>query len=706
MKILLRTLPLICILIVLFNCTQKPNKSQIEYKYTNDLVKETSPYLLQHAHNPVNWKAWNNKTLEQAKKENKLILISVGYSSCHWCHVMEEESFENEDVAKLMNDNFVSIKVDREERPDIDQVYMSAVELMTGSGGWPLNCIALPDGRPVFGGTYFTKKEWMQALNQLAGLYKDEPEKIIAYADRLEEGIKNSDLITVNKEDAIFKKEDVVKAVTNWTTFLDFKEGGEKSDTKFPKPNNLSFLLRKAVEEDDLKIKQYVETTLTKMAYGGIYDQIGGGFSRYSTDKSWHIPHFEKMLYDNAQLVSVYSDAYLVSKNELYKEVVEETLAFIERKMLDKSGAFYSALDADSKNEKEELEEGAFYVWTKEELKTHLGKDYNLFKDYYNVNNKGFWEKKNFVLIKDKTDTNFAKENNISQSDLLAKIKDWKTTLLKVRSKRERPGLDKKALTSWNGLMLKGYVDAYRVFNNKHYLDIAIKNGEFILKSQLKKDGSLYRSYINKTSSINAYSEDYAMVIDGFISLYQVTLDEKWLKTANKLMHYTVAHFYDNTSGLFFFTSNDDASLITRKTDVLDRSIPSSNSVLAKNMFKLSHYFDNSHFKEKAKQMLNTIKPSIIQAPTGYSNWLDLMSNYTGTYYEFAISGKNALNQIKTLNQYYLTNVLIAGASKESDLPLMKARFVEDLTLIYVCVDSACKLPVTDVHKAVGQLKK
>ena len=463
--------------------------------------------------------------------------------------------------------------------------------------------------------------------------------------------------------------------------------------------------MRHAFETNDDKLNGYVNTTLTKIANGGIYDQIGGGFSRYSTDKRWHIPHFEKMLYDNAQLVSVYSDAYLITKNKLYKQVVEETLAFVEREMLDSSGAFYSALDADSNNKEGELEEGAFYVWTKEELQTLLDDDYDLFKDYYNVNNKGFWEKKNYVLIKNKTDEAFAKANSLSEAELQTKVKDWKKALLKVRNKRERPGIDKKALTSWNGMMLKGYVDAYRVFNNKHYLDVALKNGEFILKNQLKKDGGLYRSYISGTSSINAYSEDYAMVIDAFISLYQVTLDEKWLNTANKLMDYTVKYFHDEKSGMFFFTSNEDTGLIARKTDVVDKVIPSSNSVLAKNMFRLSHYFDNRDFKKKAKQMLNNIKPSITETPTGYSNWLDMMSNYTDTYYEFAISGNNALKEIKTLNQYYLPNILVAGSTKESTVPLMKDRFVDDITLIYVCVNSACKLPETDIHKAVGQLK-
>ncbi|MDO9038084.1 MAG: DUF255 domain-containing protein, partial [Lutibacter sp.] len=361
-------------MIILFtHANQKTTTKMPEHKFTNSLINETSPYLLQHAHNPVNWYAWNKETLALAKNENKLLLISVGYSSCHWCHVMEHESFENEEVAAVMNKHFVNIKVDREERPDVDQVYMNAVQLITGRGGWPLNCVALPDGRPIWGGTYFPKDNWISALEQLAKLYDETPEKAIEYAERLTDGVRNSDLVSLNENQVEFSKADLERSVREWKQNMDLDLGGRKGAPKFPMPNNYQYLLIYAVRSGDNEILDYVNTSLTKMAYGGIYDQIGGGFSRYSVDAKWHVPHFEKMLYDNGQLVSLYAEAYQATKNELYKKTVYQTLEFIERELTTQEGAFYSSLDADSINEEGKLEEGAFYVWTQNELKTILG---------------------------------------------------------------------------------------------------------------------------------------------------------------------------------------------------------------------------------------------------------------------------------------------------------------------------------------------
>ncbi len=676
-----------------------------EHLYTNALINETSPYLLQHAHNPVNWKAWNEKTLDIAKKENKLVVISIGYSACHWCHVMEEESFENDSVAKLMNENFINIKVDREERPDIDKIYMNAVQLMTGSGGWPLNCITLPDGRPIFGGTYFTKEQWVKVLEQLSKLYKNNPQKAIEFAEKLTQGIKESELITLNKEQAVFKDSEIKKIVDDWKNKLDFKNGGQGEAPKFPMPNGLSFLLRYSVQNKDSKLKYFVQNSLNKMAYGGIYDQVGGGFSRYSVDDKWHIPHFEKMLYDNAQLVSLYSDAYLLTKDELYKEVVFESLNFVERELMNSNGAFYSSIDADSNNKSGELEEGAFYVWTEKEIKKIITSDYTLFKDYYNISSYGYWEKDNYVLIKNQSDIEFAEKKGITIKDLKVKVSNWKSILFKARKKRISPRLDNKTLTSWNALMLKAYIDAYRVFKNPNYLHIAIKNAQFITSNQLKPSGGLYHNFKEGKSTINGYSEDYATVIQSLISLYEVTLNDKWLSVSKKLMDYTLVHFFDKKSGMFFFTSDEDKNLITRKMEVIDNVIPASNSILANNLFKLSHYYSDSNYANKAEQMLNNMINDIDKAPSAYSNWLNLMMNYTKPYYEVAISGKNALKKVEEFNQYFLPNVLIAGATNENKLPLLQNRFIEGETYIYVCVNGTCKLPVTDVKKAIDLLE-
>jgi uncharacterized protein YyaL (SSP411 family) len=676
-----------------------------KHKFTNDLINETSPYLLQHAHNPVAWKAWNDETLEHAKKENKLILISIGYSSCHWCHVMEHESFEDEEVAEIMNKNLINIKVDREERPDVDQVYMNAVQLMTGSGGWPLNCIALPDGRPVWGGTYFPKEKWMNALSQLSKMYQEKPEEMISYAEKLTEGIKRSDLVVLNKGDENFLIEDMNNAVIKWKDQLDFHLGGRNGAPKFPMPNSVQFLLRYAVQANDIQLMNYVNTVLTKMAYGGIYDQVGGGFSRYSVDKKWHIPHFEKMLYDNGQLVSLYSEAYQATKNELYKQIVYQTLEFIERELATSEGAFYSSLDADSLNTQGELEEGAFYVWTKQELQTILGNDFELFSDYYNVNSYGYWEKDNYVLIRRFSDDEFSKQEGITIAELTKKVKKWQSKLLEKRNKKNAPRLDDKSLTSWNALMLKGYIDAYSAFNEKRFLDKAIENAKFIYTKQLQEGGNLNHSYKKGVTSINGYLEDYSTVIDAYIKLYEATFNEHWLNTAKQLTDYTFDHFYDSEKSMFYFTSDKDSSLITRKMETEDNVISASNSIMANNLFKLSHYYSNNYYLKVSKQMLSNLKETAINYGSSYSNWLQLMSSFSGKYYEIAISGEDAFNNLVELNKQYIPNKLVAGSLKESNIPLMKGRFNLGKTLIYVCVNGACKLPESEMNKAVNQIQ-
>ncbi|WP_339656571.1 thioredoxin domain-containing protein [Flavobacterium frigidarium] len=697
------------VILVLFfifsSCKKANNDDKQEFKHTNDLIHETSPYLLQHAHNPVNWKAWNPETLKRAKDENKLIIISVGYSACHWCHVMEEESFQNDSVAKLMNDHFISIKVDREERPDIDQIYMNAVQLMTGSGGWPLNCIALPDGRPIFGGTYFTKDNWKKVLVELSTLYKNNPDKAKEYADKLIAGIKESELIHLNTEEADFSKAKEKKALKNWQKVMDFDNGGLLAETKFPMPESLHYLLRYSQQNEEKTIQKYVDKTLLNMANGGIYDALGGGFCRYAVDQKWHIPHFEKMLYDNAQMVSLYADAYLVSKNPVYKKTVMETLEFVERELSGPKGEFYSSIDADSKDNKDKLEEGNYYIWTTAELQSQLKSDYNLFKKYYNVNEFGLWEANKYVFIKTQSDEIFAKNNSISVVALQTKVASWNKQLLKVRTSRSRPHTDDKTITSWNALMLKGYIDAYRVIHNPAYLKIALKNANFILANQLQKDGSLNHSYKNGKSSITGFAEDYAMVAEAYIALYQVTLDEKWLQTAKNLMDYSLAHFQDKKTKMFYFTSNSAQNLITRKMEIEDNVIPSSNSTIAKNLFLLGHYFSNTIYSKTAKQMLSNIINDAIESPTAYYNWLDLMLNYTDNYYEIAISGKEAVSKLKELHTHYIPNILIAASTQESQLSLLQDRYDVGKTYIYVCVEGACKMPETNIKTVVSKMK-
>lgn len=689
-----------------FSCNSSTKETlKNSHQYTNSLIKETSPYLLQHAHNPVNWKAWNTETLQEAKDEKKLMIISVGYSACHWCHVMEKESFEDSTVAAVMNKNFISVKVDREERPDVDQIYINAVQLMTGSAGWPLNVVTLPDGRPVWGGTYFTKKAWLNSLEKMQKLYDKNPQNLIDYASKLEEGIKSMDLIEVNTNELNFIDFPIENTIKNWSTTFDNKYGGANRAPKFMMPNNLNYLLRYGIKNKDKQILDYVYLTLDNIAYGGVYDHIGGGFSRYSTDMKWHVPHFEKMLYDNAQLVSLYSQAYKATKNPLYEEVVKETLEYIKKEMTHQEGAFYSSLDADSVSEDGELEEGAYYVFNKEELKLQLKEDFSLFSEYYNITNYGKWEKGNYVLIRKKSDQEIIAEFSISQEELNQKKKNWKQLLLAYRNNRAKPRLDDKSLTSWNALMIKGYVDAYKAFQVPEYLNAAQTNAQFLIDHQLQENGALNHSYKDGKSTINGYLEDYAAAIDAFIALYEVTLNEFWINKANELAAYTFENFFDAEKNMFYFTSKEDEKLVARNFEYRDNVVPASNSMMAKNLLILSHHFDNKKYLTTASKMLHNVQPEIESYPSGFSNWLDLMANFQDNFYEVVVVGKDASKKIAELNARYLPNILIAGSTSESKKPLLNYRYIDGETLIYVCVNNSCKLPVSDISEALNFIK-
>ena len=676
------------------------------HKHTNALKKENSPYLLQHAHNPVNWYPWNDETLELAKSENKLLIISVGYAACHWCHVMEEESFEDEAVAQIMNAGYINIKVDREERPDVDQAYMNAIQLMTGRGGWPMNIVALPDGRPVWGGTYFRKDQWKNSLSQIADLYEKDPEKMYEYAAKLEEGLKQMQLIPESGASKEFSKEDFIPTLKKWEQGFDNEYGGSRQAPKFIIPSNFQFLLRYSEQNKDAELKKYVLHSLDKISYGGIYDPIDGGFSRYSVDVRWHVPHFEKMLYDNAQLVSLYSHAYSDTKNNWYREVVKQSLQFVKENLTDATGAFYSSLDADSLNSEGKLEEGVFYSWEPSELKKLLKEDFELFSDYYNINAFGKWEDEKYVLIRTQNDSEISKKYQIPEEELLQKKKNWQGILKEYRNKRDKPRLDDKQITSWNALMLTGYLDAFKALNIPEYLEVALKNANFILKNILQPDGSLHHSFKNGKSRINGYLEDYAFISAAFLNLYQVSLDKKWLETSKELVDYSIRHFYDNKVALFYFTSNKDRPLITRNIDYTDNVIPSSNSVMAKNLFILSKYFENGNYLNLAKNMLSKINGQTKEYPQGHSNWLDLKLNFTHSFYEIVVTGENAVDIINELNSSYLPNTLIDGTVKEDNSrPLTKNRFKTGKDLIYVCTDGTCQLPVDSVKECLNLIK-
>jgi uncharacterized protein YyaL (SSP411 family) len=658
----------------------------MHHHYTNALINETSPYLLQHAHNPVNWMGWHPEAFEKAKKENKLVIISIGYSACHWCHVMEHESFEDTGVAQIMNDHFICVKVDREERPDVDQVYMDAVQLISGGGGWPLNAVALPDGRPIYAGTYYPKENWKKVLLYFVDYWQNHRDEALERATEITQGIKITDTIA-QKENAVFAAADRTAIFSKFDASIDYELGGRRGAPKFPMPVNYQYLLQNYFYAKNERALKAVIVTLDNMMNGGIYDQVGGGFARYSTDSAWIIPHFEKMLYDNAQLVSLYANAYRLTKNPRYKQVVEETLAFIERELSDASGGFYSALDADS-----EGEEGKFYVWSYEELVKLLGPDFEEFAKVFKVSKHGNFEGKN----------NLVREPAAKVDD--AKLKLWKAKLLAERSKRVRPRLDDKVLTSWNALMLKGYVDAYTAFGDVQYLDKALKNANFIKQNMLQSDFSLKRNYKNGKSNINGFLDDYSFTCEAFLALYQSTFDEQWLKLADSIAAYTIQHFYNLSNGMFFYTSVTDAPLIARKTESSDNVIPASNSSMAKVLYQLGMLHDNADYINKAKRAVMNLKENMLNYPSYYANWAMLMDNFIDEPYEVAFVGKDALKLSQSFGEHYLPNCIVLGSIKESTLPLLEMKYKVNETLIYVCKNKSCKLPVKSVEEAISQV--
>ncbi|MEH6746379.1 MAG: thioredoxin domain-containing protein [Maribacter arcticus] len=672
-------------------------------KFTNNLINESSPYLLQHAHNPVNWEAWNPEVLKRAKDEKKLLLISIGYAACHWCHVMEHECFEDEDVARAMNSHFINIKVDREERPDIDHIYMDALQMMTGSGGWPLNILALPDGRPFWGATFVKKQEWIQVLNQLQELYENNPEKIIGYAENMAHGLKEINTVAIEENSDIISISRINDIVKDWSTYFDTFLGGYKRAPKFMMPVNLNFLLHYGHSQKNEAINEYVHTTLTRMAWGGIFDHVGGGYSRYSVDTKWHVPHFEKMLYDNGLLISLYAKAYAATKNILYKNVVQQSISFIKEELLDVSNGFYSSLDADSISETGKLVEGAFYVWQEKQLREILTENYPLFADFYSINSYGYWEEDNYVLIRDAEAKDIANKHNLTEEVVFNTITKCLKLLKQERDKREKPRLDDKILTSWNGLALKGLTDAYRFLGNKEYLEMAQQNAHFILNNLVDKEGGLYHNHKNGKSTISGFLEDYAAIIDGFISLYEVSYDETWLNHSLKLTNYVIDNFSDTSTGLFFFTSNKGESLIRKTLEVADNVIPSSNSIMAHNLLKLSKYFPEESFEIRLNQIMNTMRKSINENPQNHANWLHLSLLMDQDYYEVVVIGENFEPICKTLMKNYLPNVIFAASnSKTSNLPLFMNRYVMNKTLIYVCKHGSCQLPVEETNKALN----
>lgn len=666
----------------------------------NALMNESSPYLLQHAHNPVQWLPWGAEALRLAQESDRPLLISIGYSACHWCHVMERESFEDQEVAEAMNHRFVCVKVDREERPDVDQLYMEAVQMMTGQGGWPLNCFALPDGRPFHGGTYFPRDRWLALLDQLAEIWKRAPDEVRSYADKLTSGVKSNALIAPRVADEVLKGSTLDEMAADWATRFDRVNGGLNRAPKFPMPASLLCLLRLGRQKRDNTLTDHVHLTLRCMALGGIYDQIGGGFARYSVDGIWKVPHFEKMLYDNAQLLSVYAEAHLHRPDALYGRVLRQTIAFVQRELTSADGFCYSALDADS-----EGEEGLFYLWDENQFNAVLADDADWAARWFKVGGQGLWEHGRSILLGRTEHAEFAHSMNITLNEFQVRQESVISRLMVERDKRPRPGTDDKQLTSWNALMLKGLCDAAMALNDQSIVPQAKRIAGFLTEQQTRPDGSLWHTYKNGRSTVDGFLDDHALTIEAMIALYNLTFEARWLHRAQQMTEMVLNRFdMDGTSMLRFTQKNEKEELAAPTVETQDNVIPASNSVMARNLLTLGLHFGDQAWVTRSRQMVADMAPALPKAGPWYANWADLLRLHTGPLHEVAVTGPDHFAMARQLQRGANGPLILAAGDEPNGLMLLDGRTGKGQTLIHVCQNGACALPTAEVAVALQML--
>ena len=673
--------------------------SNFSQQRMNELNNEKSLYLKQHSSNPVDWMPWGDTALSLAESEKKLMIISVGYSSCHWCHVMEEETFSDEGAAKIMNEKFINIKVDREERPDIDELYMKSLVLMTGSGGWPMNIIALPDGSPIWGGTYLPKDNWINVLNQINDLYTNRYDDVLDYSVKLKAGLKPKKIIE-NK----FASSELLLKIKNVTKLsfssVDVIKGGLRSFQKFHLPSMIHYFLRGGRQFDEKKYLDFVDVTLKNISYGGINDHVEGGLHRYTVDSIWHVPHFEKMLYDNAQMLSVYAKAYRSSKKKLYKTEIDKIFDFIQSNLSGSNGLLYSSISAVTELGDEKIE-GDYYVWDQETLKQILGKNFELFQDYFNVNKIGFWEKNKYVLKRENDNEFFSKKYNISIKDLELNISESLQILKKSREGRKKPITDKKVLTSWNSLSVIGLSEAYQSTGEKKFLQKAQNILSSVEYNLIKENHEVQRSLSSSEDNV-IFLEDYSYLISAYLSLYQSTFDNSYIDKADKLTQKALALFAHEESPFLKFSSDKSLFFSDNLFVNQDGVMPSANSVMSKNLFLLSHYTGNRGYYDLGKSMIDAITNDMTENSLDYMNWLNVALDYNDKFFEVVISGKKSFEMAKEINSIYFPNILIAASKKDSDRYLLKNRYIKGENLIYVCVNNTCKFPVNNVKEALN----
>ncbi len=665
---------------------------------SNQLAFATSPYLLQHQNNPVDWVQWSPEAFEKAAIENKLVLVSIGYSACHWCHVMEHECFEDEEVARMMNEHFVCIKVDREERPDVDKYYMEAVQLMSQQGGWPLNCFALPNKKPFFGGTYFPKQKWMSVMQQIVKLHHQERDKLIDFSKRIAEGIvQNASYFSQAEAASPLTYELVVDSYQKWARIFDKELGGSKGAPKFPLPASYMSLLQFGALTRTSHVLEHVELTLHEMARGGLYDQIGGGFTRYSVDDRWKVPHFEKMLYDNAQLIQLYAQGFRYFQQPEMAEVVHETIAFCERE-LGKDNLYMCALDADS-----EGEEGKYYVWDWDKLVHLLGDDFEFARFYYNFNAFGSWEG-HYIPLRQMSDADVALHFDLSDEQVRQNVKSIKQVLFEARQQRIRPGTDTKLLCSWNALMVKGLLTAGEQLEHPEYITRGLKTLDLLLHHYTDNDsGKVIRTYTN-LGPVHGFLDDYAQLIDALLMAFETVSHEHYVQEAMRLTYTVLDKFYNEENGLFRFS--EQVEELAEQMDCIDDVIPSSNSVMAHNLWRLAEYMGNAYLEKVAERMLENCQLPATESPYNFSNWLHVMTQQILPKRVVVIAGKEAAawrNELRTRVNWHDTLLVL---TRESELPIFAQRFSNEVTRIFVCSNKSCSVPFHSVAEALAHLEK
>jgi len=669
----------------------------------NKLINEKSLYLKQHSSNPVDWMPWGDDALTLAKSEKKLMIISIGYSSCHWCHVMEEETFSDQGAAKIMNDKFINVKVDREERPDIDELYMKSLVLMTGSGGWPMNIIALPDGSPIWGGTYLPKDNWINVLNQIDELYTTRYEDVLDYSTKLKVGL-NPKKIIENKFESSEILLKIKKASNLSFSSVDIINGGLRSYQKFHLPSMIDYYHRVGNQFAEKKYSDFVDITLKNISYGGINDHVEGGLHRYTVDSIWHVPHFEKMLYDNAQMLSVYAKAFRSTKNPLYKMEIDNIFNFIQNNLTGNDGLLYSSISAVTEIGDKKIE-GDYYVWDREELKKILGKNFELFQDYFNVNKIGLWEENKYVLKRENDDEFFTKKYNISIKSLNSKILESLKILRNSKYNRNKPIIDKKVLTSWNSLSVIGLSESYKATGDMKFLDKAI-DILLAIESKLISDNLELQRSLSSSDDNVIFLEDYSYLIASYLNLYESTFDYNLIDKADKLLKKALSIFEHSKSPFLRFSSDQSLFFSENLFVNQDGVMPSANSIMSKNLFLLSHYTGNREYFDIGKSMIDAITNELVENTLDYMNWLNVALDYNDEFFEVVISGKNSFKMAKEIQENYFPNILIAASKKDSNKYLLKNRYIKGENLIYVCVNNTCKFPVDNVKEALKLITK